>query len=270
MQRLREHAFFGLPIVTTFSLGVWQVYRLDRKKGLIAERSARLRAPPLTVRDLYLSQNTSSTENRRVEFSGTFLHDKEMLVGPRSAPQDLPASVLQWSGSSGFLVVTPLLPDSQARAPLLVVRGWVPQRLAKGSSRDTAPMAPGQFVGSLHTQDGDNHISTGVVRAPVEERNRFTPDNDAGSGDWYFIDAEAMLPESDQRPTIVELVQPVPGNGWPYPKTEASFLEFRTPPSTHVIYAATWFSLSAALALLTRARYRRAARIRNSKTPHPL
>jgi surfeit locus 1 family protein len=276
----REHVFFGVPTATTFALGVWQVHRLGRKRNLIADRAARLASPPLTLSELSSATDVRDVEHRRVTLTGTFRHDAEMLVGPRSAPAALPAPVLQWAGPSGFLVVTPLdtVPPPGASAAgsptTLVVRGWIPQRLADRPTRATAAVTPAQFGAGVPDDGGAEGAEsdatpqriTGVVRRSTEERNRFTPDNSAPTGEWYYIDADAMAastaPSSPAAPVVVELLEPTTTSGWPFVKPAEDHLTFRTPPSTHVVYAATWFSLAAALSVLTRARYRASAALR--------
>lgn len=146
--------------------------------------------------------------------------------------------------------------------------------------------------------DGDSkpaHVNVGghtetrarivvVAKPAIEERNRFTPDNQPLSDEWYYIDAPAMRsallarersgpPETAQlRITgaktpdlhaaeaaagieVVELMQQETV-GWPHPRPDVEFSTFKTPPSTHITYSATWFSLSLALALLGRQRFR--------------
>jgi surfeit locus 1 family protein len=283
-----EHVFFGLPIAVTFSLGAWQVYRLDRKRKLIAVREEYLAQKPLDEESMTLQTATDSVpEFSRVILSGKFLHEREMLVGPRSPPMDVSSAVLQWGGSSGFQVVTPFITDSGRT--MLVIRGWIPQRLADPRSRADAAVAPGRRGGASeavnptgeagarqYLTSDDNVSLTAVVKASCEERGRFTPDNQPSTGDWYYVDASKMATsagltsgrgESDGPETVttsssvgnvpvVELLRPAPMEGWPHPRPESDYVTFRTPPSTHVVYATTWFSLSAALALLTRNRYR--------------
>jgi surfeit locus 1 family protein len=284
-RRWPEHLFFGLPIASTLSLGTWQVQRLDRKNRLIAERAAKLAAPPLSLADLVATPDLRDLEYRRVSLRGTLRHDAEMFVGPRSAPAALPAPVLQWAGSAGFLIVTPLDlaappppgPDPRPLLPL-VVRGWVPQRLADRGARAAATITPAQFReaegGEIDDEDAEQEI-VAVVRRGAEERNRFTPNNASGSGEWYYVDGDAMAacvavteaagggggggPAGGRRSVVLELVAPETASGWPFVKPLDEHLQFRTPPSTHVVYAVTWFSLAAALSALTRMRYRASA-----------
>lgn len=232
---------------------------------------------------------TSDVDHRRVVVRGVLLHDREMLVGPRAAPKSMPPAVLQWGGTSGLQVVTPCaLPDGRV---FLVNRGWVPQRLAERAKRRAASVSPPPFMDDARAASTliydydpapvsappgapDAHSVAGTAASPVEftgvvrvshERNRFTPRNVPERGEWFVIDGEEMLRACglhDRALTthVVEAVEPLPSNGWPFPRSLDEFVDFRTPPSVHITYATTWFSLSAALALLTRMRARQAAR----------
>ncbi|CAN8076438.1 unnamed protein product [Agarophyton chilense] len=254
---------FGVPIALTFSLGVWQLYRLRRKHTLIVERQLRLSSAPIDTASLF---QHADTDHRRIQLTGRFLHEHEMLVGPRSAPKHTPMPVLQWGGSTGLQVITPLKTDDGSI--VLVNRGWIPQRLSARSRRHNPQLSPYSFITKFdrHATYCDYHDSSvlspqvsfvGVVRS-TDERNRFTPKNAPSKDEWFYVDANAMLHahglEGCER--LVELVEPHPQAGWPFPRSLESYAEFRTPPSTHITYAVTWFSLSACIALLTRFRAR--------------
>lgn len=265
----RSVLFFGFPIALTFSLGVWQVKRLERKKQLIKERELSLHATPIDASQLLAGD--SNTDFRRVSISGRFHHNLEMLVGPRSAPKGLPTPVLQWGGSSGLQVITPFeLDDGNV---ILVNRGWIPQRLNERRKRKNPAVNPHPFLlnmDDMETQSYDDDDTTqqrteiksftAVVRRR-DERNRFTPENAPERNEWFYIDPQQMLEqckgvEGTKHPVVVELLEPLSSTGWPHPRGFEEFMQFRTPPSTHVTYATTWFSLSAMLALLTRHRFR--------------
>lgn len=268
--------FFATPVVVTFSLGVWQLKRLSRKNQLIHFRHKQLSSAPVPLVDVTTTPasgtiDVSNTDFRTVRVRGRFLHHLEMLVSPRSAPKKLPPSVLQWGGSSGLLVITPCLLDSGH--VVLVNRGWIPHRLVEGSKRPVAAVSPipvqsDQIATSPRRGEGKVNFGrsdiaefTAVIQLQ-QERTRFTPSNDVLKNEWFYIDVPQMLGccgvvDEMHVPFVVELIEPLPSNGWPFPRDVEQLEEFRTPPSTHVTYAVTWFSLSVALALLTRFRMRR-------------
>lgn len=187
-----------------------------------------------------------------------------MLVGPRSAPKSLPPAVVQWGGSSGLQVITPMVLENDG-GTVLVNRGWIPQRLAKREKRDKASVNAQTFeekpAESIDFSDKENRSQVvsvmGVVRGS-DERNRFTPANFPEKNEWYFVDVKDMCAKAgiDDSQIVVELVEPNAECGWPVMRKKAEFLGFATMPDTHRVYAATWFMLSAALAVLVRKRLR--------------
>lgn len=264
--------FFGVPVAVTFSLGVWQVRRLERKRNLIAERERTLALEPLDESAL----EDEAHEYRLVTLQGVLQHEKEMLIGPRSAPSGAPPAALQWGGSSGYLVATPLRTD-QGRT-VIVVRGWVPVRLTDRARRaepavSTLPfLTDGRGEGKLLTYEDteqEHRVTFAGVLRTADEKNRFMPANNAASGDWFYVDTREMLSSIDvpldenEVPPYVELVSPLPTSGWPFPRSMDEHLTFRTPPSGHITYATTWFGLSLALAFLSRGRVRASASARN-------
>lgn len=265
--------FFGTPVILTFSLGVWQVKRLERKNKLIQERQLRLEAEPLSSSKFIDATSSIDSANpikdmdfRTVHLRGRFLHDQELFVSPRSAPKNMPQAVLHWGGSSGMQVITPCVLESGHI--ILINRGWIPHRLIDPKKRVSAAINPSTFLSEFpEVERNRRHIDTtndsvvdfiGVIRLS-HERNRFTPDNVPSENSWYYIDPPEMLRSCQLRRekqlgVLVELVEPLPSNGWPFPRTLDQFVDFRTPPSTHITYAVTWFSLGTALALLGRSR----------------
>lgn len=270
--------FFGTPVVLTFSLGAWQVRRLHRKNMLIEGRRSRLDAPVLSSSE-FISAASSPDESalkdlefRTVRLRGHFLHSHEKFVSPRSAPKNMPHAVLHWGGSSGMQVITPFQLDDGHT--ILVNRGWIPHRLTEPSKRESAAVSPLTFLDDV-PKTSSGHISTnaannarfdfvGIIRLS-HERNPFTPKNLPDQNAWFFIAPREMLqtcelPEEKQLAVVVELIEPVPTSGWPFPRSLDQFVDFRTPPSMHITYAVTWFSLSIALALLARSRILRITR----------
>lgn len=250
----------AIPIATTLSLGIWQLRRLYRKSTLIEERNAHISASPLSSSALFTS---ADTDHRLVTLTGELHHENEMLVGPRSAPKSLPPAVLQWGGSSGLQVVTPMtIPGGT----VLLNRGWVPRRLTARQSRVKAAITPIAFLPPPENppaiyEDATPSQSVKVVAVvrKSDDRNRFTPNNDPALDEWFYVDGPAMLRQAgfdDTHPIVLELVHPMPDIGWPFPRSLSEIAAFRTPPSTHATYAATWFTLSAAMALMSRQRLR--------------
>ena len=203
-------------------LGTWQVERLHWKEGLIAERTAAVSAPPVALpRTLEAAR---SLEFHRVQATGQFLHDREILVH----------AIERRSGGAGFLVLTPLrLEDG---AVVLVERGWVP-----AEKRAAATRAQGNPAGEVAVD--------GLLRlAPAEKPGWFLPANDAARGEWFWIDLPRVaraVDLGDALPFYLEAsAAPNPG-GLPVGGQANTDL-----PNDHLQYAITWYALAAALAVI--------------------
>lgn len=198
-------------------LGTWQVERLEWKEGVIAERAARLAAPPLRLAAGPAPGPEAAF--RRAVAEGTFLHDGEMLVLHRTR-----------RGRPGFEVVTPLRLDGGGH--VLVNRGWVPVPRA-----DPATRGAGQVAGRVRV--------SGVLRPPGKT-SRWVPDNEPARGLWYYPEIDAMAAAAGLS-RIAQLVlaaddRPNPG-GLPEGAPAAVAI-----PNRHLEYAVTWYGLAAALA----------------------
>ena len=133
MSRFRQHlipVLFTVAVVLVCGgLGVWQLQRLEWKRGLIARREAAVAAAPV-------APPQTLGEARALEFhtivaDGVFLNQKEVLlntVGPK--------------GGAGFDVLTPLR-EADGRI-LFVNRGFVPTEI-----KDPAKRVAGQPSGTV-------------------------------------------------------------------------------------------------------------------------
>lgn len=116
-----------------YSLGFWQLRRMEWKKNLIEMRRERLAMPRVALKGSPYPWK-DQVENfvyRLVEVRGVFDHRKEMLIGPRPGSDDSGTTV------SGYLVVTPLrLEDGST---VLVNRGHIPGDRADTRTRPEVP-----------------------------------------------------------------------------------------------------------------------------------
>jgi surfeit locus 1 family protein len=215
---------FTIPVLLIcVALGLWQLERLQWKRGLIAQReaavAAELASPPQTLAE------ARALEFHPVTDDGVFLHDKEIYlnaIGPR--------------GDAGFHVLTPL---RQADSRIVFVnRGFVPVE-----RRDPATRAAGQPTGPVHIN--------GLLRLPPGKRpGWFLPDNRPDLNYWFWIDLPAMaaadhLSPAEVVPFYIDADRtPNPG-GWPQGGVTPLDL-----PNNHLQYAITWFSLAAALVVI--------------------
>ena len=200
--------FLGILVLS--GLGLWQVQRLHWKEGIIARMQAQMAQPAQP-----LPENVEATEwtFRQASVTGTFLHDREMLLQSRVQ-----------NGVAGVELITPLARVSGGT--VLVNRGWI---LEKDVARAPRP-------------DGIVQVR-GLVRGNFE-RGMFTPVNNAPSGKWYWEDIPAMTQGlSSPLPVIVfagadDSKILIGGQGVP------------VLPNDHLQYAFFWFIMAFTLLII--------------------
>ena len=208
------------------SLGLWQVERLQWKEALIARIEARIHADPgpLPASADWASLKPLDYDYAHVSVTGRFDPAREALIFRGSG------KVGQGSSQPGYWIMTTLLlPDGSS---LLVNRGFVPL-VNKDAARRPDP------------QRGREVTITGLLRAP-EERNLFTPADDAAKGEWYTRDPLAMaqalgLPRPAPFSLDEDPHEAAPG----LPAGGATVFDI---PNNHLSYAGTWFGLAGTLA----------------------
>ena len=168
----------GIIPFTAFCLGSWQVQRLDWKTKLVAKFEDRLVRPPLPLPPRLDPDAIGDFDYRRVYATGKLLHDKEMLIGPRT--QD---------GQDGYLVITPL--EREGMSTILINRGWISKEKKFQRDRDPSSLPRGEVTVS------------GLLREPWK-KNYFTPDNRPEDGKFYFPDVYQMAQLSGSEPVWIE------------------------------------------------------------------
>ena len=244
-RRLGALLFSGMT-GTTVWLFSWQVRRYQWKVDLIEERTASLAAEPRALEALVpdvAAGLPDAQQFQRVTLSGTFDHAQQVLVGPRSAPAGAgvgggaPAGA---ANESGWDVLTPLIRADGSR--VIVNRGWVPRT----------------GVPSVEQPTGVQVVS-GVLKAG-EAQNRYAT-NDVANGRYVWLDLPTLAAETGSSPLLVVACGEKGGGGggkqqrWPHARPVESFMNFHVTPSTHLVYAATWASLSLAGAAITYLRF---------------
>lgn len=205
-------------VALLLGLSYWQVQRAAWKDGLVAERTARLaasaRSLPASVAD------PAALVFTRAFAEGTFDHAREITVLRPAL-----------DGASGYHVVTPLMrADGGA---VLVDRGWVPM-----AQRDPATRAEGQVTGPVRVE--------GIVIAG-DRTGPFKPDNDPATGTWFVRDPIAIAAALGVTapPVILEADAAPNAGGLPVGGQTITALA-----NDHRGYAATWFALAVALAVI--------------------
>jgi surfeit locus 1 family protein len=229
--RLAPTLFTALMVLVCGALGVWQLQRLEWKRGLVAQREAAVAAAPIAPPQTL--GEARALEFRRVVLDGVFRHDKEILlnaIGPK--------------GGTGFDVLTPL---GEAGGRILFVnRGFVPTEL-----KDPAKRAAGEPLGTVRV--------AGLLRLMSDKKpNWFVPDNRPDQGDWFWVDLPAMGRAdgfANVAPFYIE-ADPTPNpGGWPKGGVTPMGL-----PNDHLQYAITWFSLAVTALVIYLLSQRRANR----------
>jgi cytochrome oxidase assembly protein ShyY1 len=141
-------AFFGGLCAGTFGLGCWQSKRLLEKQELVASRQIDLAMEPsnMLTESAFTSDDTQKSF-RRVLLTGTFQHDRQVLVGPRGPPAgalpDGPGTSAAGMSQApqGYFIITPMQLDSDPSAAsststVLVNRGWIPRHMAPPSEHE--------------------------------------------------------------------------------------------------------------------------------------
>ena len=216
----------AIPI-TAFALGTWQVQRLDWKTKLVAKLEDSVLKPPLPLPPRIDPDIIPEFDHRRVEVTGRFRHDKEMLIGPRIH-----------DGNNGFLVITPLERD-EGRNSVLVNRGWI--KNDKQYQQDRRESLP----------QGEVTVE-GMLREPFK-KNMFTPDNKPEDGKYYFPDVVQMAQVAGTQPVWIEETM-VPNLFTAMDREEKGIPIGRAAECTlrnnHAQYIFTWYSLAFATSIM--------------------
>jgi len=116
-----------------YSLGFWQLRRMEWKRDLVEMRRERLSMPRISVTSSPFPwhEQVQDFVYRVVDVRGVFDHGREMLVGPR------PGTTENGETVCGYQVVTPLRLEDGSK--ILVNRGHVPADRADQRKRPEVP-----------------------------------------------------------------------------------------------------------------------------------
>ncbi|MDP1977378.1 SURF1 family protein [Undibacterium sp.] len=232
--RLGFTACMAVIFAGFFSLGTWQVLRLQWKLDLIERVEQRVHAAPVPIPgfSVWPNINASADEYRHVQASGVFLHEKTVLT---QATTEL---------GGGFWVMTPLaIADG---ATILINRGYIPEKMAASywasSGKDR-----------LATSDASSIQVTGLLRM-TEPGGGFLRKNDPAGNRWYSRDVNAIATaigltkaapffiDADAGPDNNKLGTQKNGALANTPVAGLTVIHFH---NNHLIYAIVWFLLAA-------------------------
>lgn len=216
--KLAAIIFLSIPIIT-FSLGVWQIYRRENKLKLIEYLDNRTRSQPI---DLPSDPKELETIVQKYEYKpfkakGYFLHSKEVVLTMRH-------DLTQQTHLPGGFVITPFVLSSNPNVTILVNRGFVPHTHFSPVSRSAAQV------------EGEVEL-VGLLRSN-EPANAFTPSN-VPPNEWHYRDVKQMSQALGTMPIFLDAVKSTTIKGGPLAGQTAIQLR-----NDHLIYIATWFSLS--------------------------
>ncbi|OYR15063.1 SURF1 family protein [Brucella thiophenivorans] len=210
----------ALFFVLFFSLGIWQVERLQWKLDLISRVDARVHAEAMAApgRDDWANVNQPEDEYRHVMLTGTYLNDKEVLVRALT------------ERGSGFWVLTPMRTSDGSLT--FINRGFIPDAKRDPSQR-------------IETQIAGETTVSGLLRMP-EPDGFFLRPNDPDRNEWNSRDVAAFAKKEDLgtvAPYFIDAdAKSNPGN---VPVGGLTVVSFR---NNHLSYAITWFALAAMIA----------------------
>ncbi|KAJ9086393.1 surf-like protein [Entomophthora muscae] len=235
-----------IPVITLY-LGWWQIQRLEWKQNLLATISSRIKAEPLVLNSIMLdSEIPEEWEYRTFLARGEFLHDRELLLGPRT-----------FDGQIGYYVFTPFRLDNGYI--VLVRRGWVSKEKKDPRTR-TATLDYSTVT-----------IKTQLRRG--EKGNYFSPANVPDQNQWYYVNVQEMAEYTGSLPILVEVITDESQykmskwieEGTPVPRAPEVHLS-----NNHAQYTVVWLSLSVLTTIMTIMFARGGARRLPSSNHHPL
>ncbi|XP_071443538.1 surfeit locus protein 1 isoform X1 [Hetaerina americana] len=216
--------------ISTFLLGTWQVKRRKWKLKLIDELMSKTSADPTTMPEAV--EELKSMEYCPVKVRGTFIHEKELLMGPRSFIESADKTIAGESptfaatkGQVGWLVITPFQ-LSDRNLTILVNRGWVPTKYKRAETRQE-----GQIGGEVEL--------VGIVRVH-EERTPFMPQNNPRSNSWFYRNLNEMCQATGSDHVFIDATSSSTVRGGPVGGQTCISLR-----NEHLSYIFTWYTLSA-------------------------
>ncbi|KZT57847.1 hypothetical protein CALCODRAFT_410175, partial [Calocera cornea HHB12733] len=239
-------ALLGIIPLITLGLGFWQVYRLRWKLALIDELDDKLGREPLWLPGRINVSKLPDFQYRRVLSSGHLLSLQTVYVGPRTH-----------EGTHGYHAITPLQRPGDA-STILINRGFVAKDFCPGGANyERSPLALEAAAARANGGRGPEVTIEGLLRIGTK-RGLFTPSNEPDKGTWYWLELPLLAEHAGGEAANVQAVlvdEVFEGHagavservGRGVPVGRPARVELR---NMHAVYAATWFSLSAATAAM--------------------
>ncbi len=216
-------SFWALPVFfVLIALGAWQLERLEEKQALIAELAFRSSGPAVELpRDL---SDPESLRYLKVAVTGHYLHDREAILANRVHRKEV-----------GRHILTPFRLENGRT--IIVDRGWVPFALEAPETRKDSLLEGRQRLVGLLRQGG---FGGPAFLEPANEP-------DKGLYNWVDLPGLAQGAGLVAPITTLYLALATIDHGGDYPKPQAPTANLA---NNHRLYAITWFSLAAILAVM--------------------
>ena len=185
-------------------LGVWQLQRLEWKRGILAEIDARIGAEPVALPQ---TPDPAHDKYMPVQASGTLTGDEARVL---TSQRDI---------GPGYRVIAVMKTMDGRR--VLVDLGFV----AEADLAMPRPTGPIRVTGNLHWPD---------------EVDSFTPPYDAGLNIWFARDVPAIAKALQAEPFLVVARTTAPA----VPGINSLPVDSAGIANDHLEYAITWFSLA--------------------------
>ena len=210
------------------NLGLWQLDRLEWRRGLNEQTAAELSEPPLALHEVDLnSYSWTDMENRQVTAVGRYDLANQIIVESQIFNQQ-----------SGRYLVTPLLLAGQETA-VLVLRGWLPN-----NNEDFAAYNPQEIGDIFGYVQPSQQLSGGRVTEFTEDGRLFRIDIPviAETLPYELLPVFVTAVPPDVASGDVTAIQ----SGLPFPiQPDLSLSE-----GNHLNYALQWFSFSILLGVI--------------------
>ncbi|MHA6266393.1 SURF1 family protein [Aliiroseovarius sp. CAU 1755] len=226
--RLIVTAVLSILVLAVFvGLGNWQLDRLAWKEAVLAQIEAQISAPPVP-----LPEDPDPIRDKYLP----------VIVRGNVNPEELHVLVSSRDYGAGFRIIQPFTLANTGQR-IMIDRGFVP-------------------VGDkLKLRSGGDMTVTGNLHWP-DERDDYTPANDAAKNYWYAREVEVLAEALDTDPILVVAAS----------STDPDILPMRVTtegiPNDHLEYAMTWFLMAATWVMMTGfALWRMKRRTRDTRTP---
>lgn len=232
MAQLVKYSLLSFPLASA-GLGVWQLKRLDWKKGIINDIERQMKQEPLELKAVDSIDELSNDEYRRVRVCGQYDQDpnNQIYLMPRQLVVNDEAAArgrTKLQSNVGVNVVSRFNVDG-SDMKILVNRGWLP-------SKGEESVSTSSHIG-LDSAGGPLEL-TGIVRVS-DNRPSYGLKNNESSNEWQIRDVRALAKRLKTDPLFIDAEEDVSRTEGPY--GGQTQLHIR---NEHLNYAITWFSLA--------------------------